>query len=161
MVQRVARRLDQPLHDVGRVVELDQLGEVVHLLLLVVPLPVGRVLVGEPGDPQLVDRVVAEEVLLVVDQRDLADLPKPLAVGLQEAPDLLGGLDDEVAPLENGFLRQLAEGDQPRRGHGLYTRSGPIRSRRNMTCLVLMIDSATVWPSRRVAGSAYSSSRTV
>ena len=151
---RVAGGLDEPGQDVGQVVELHHLAHRVDRLLLVVPLAVGGVLVGEPGGPHLVDRVEDEVVLLVVDQLDRADLAQPLAVCLEEAAQLLGRLVDEVAPLELGLAGQLAEGGDAGRAHGLKTRSGPIRSRRKMMCFLSKIDSATRWPRPRAAGSA-------
>ena len=71
---RIAGGLDDPGEDIGGVVELDDLGDRLDGLLLVVPLVVGRVLVGEARGPRLVGRVVDEMVLVVVDQNDGADL---------------------------------------------------------------------------------------
>ena len=109
MAWRVAGRLHEPGEDVGRVVQLDQLADRVDQLLLVVPLAVGRILVGEPRGPRLVDRVVEQVVLLVVDELDGADLAQPLAVLVQESAELLGRLVQEVASLELGLGGELAQ----------------------------------------------------
>ena len=150
----ITRRVDEPREDIGRVVELDDLGDGLHHLLLVVPLVVRGVLVGEARGPRLVRGVVDEMVLVVVDEDDGADLREALAVGIQEAAQLLGRLVQEIPPLELCLLGELAEGLDPGRGHGLYTKSGPIRSRRKMMCFFSKIDSAMRWPNPRAEGSA-------
>jgi hypothetical protein len=93
-------------------------------------------------------------ILVVVDEHDGADLDQALLVGVKEATQLLGRLVQEVPPLELCLLGELAKGLDSGRGHGLYTKSGPIRSRRKMMCFFSKIDSATRWPSPRAEGSA-------
>ena len=104
--------------------------------------------------------MVEEVVLRVVDELDRADLTQPIPVRLQEAAHLLGRLVEEVATFELCLGGQLAERDEAGRaaarstGHGLYTKSGPIRSRRKIVCFESKIDSATRWPKPRIDGSA-------
>jgi hypothetical protein len=109
VVDRVARRLHEPGEDVGRVVELHDLRERLDHLLFVIPLVVGGILIGEARGPRLVDRVEEQVVLVVVDQLDRTDLPQPLAIGVHEAPQLLGRLVQEVATLELRLLGELSQ----------------------------------------------------
>ena len=99
-------------------------------------------------------RVVDEVILIVVDEHDGSDLDQPLLVGVEEATQLLRRLVQEVPPLELRLLGELAQGVDAGRAHGLYTKSGPIRSRRKMMCFLSKIDSAMRWPSPRAEGSA-------
>ena len=105
---------DEPGEDVGRVVELDQLADRVEHLLLVVPLVIRRILVGEAGRPGLVHRMEEQVVLLVVDELDRTDLAKALLVRVEETTQLLGGLVQEIAALELGVGGQLAQRDDAR-----------------------------------------------
>ena len=154
VVDRVAGRGGEPGQDVGQVVELSHLAHRLDSLLLVIPLVVGGVLVGETRGPHLLDRVVDEVVLLVVDQLDRTDLAQPLPVGAQEAAQLLGSLVQEVGSLQLRLAGKLTQRGQPRSAQGLYTMSGPIRSRRKMTCFLSKTDSAARCARPRVDGSA-------
>jgi len=80
---------------------LDDLGLADPLAGRVVELP-GPAAEGQVGR----DRQV---IGIVVDECQPAELGDPLAVGVEEAAELLGLLDDEVAPLEGGVGRQLPE----------------------------------------------------
>src|SRR5437588_557362 len=132
--RRISSRLHDPGEDVGRVIELHDLGDRLNGLLFVVPLVVGGILVGKPGGPRLSGRVVYEVILVVVDQHDRSNLHEPLLVGVQEAAQLLRRLVEEVPSLELRLLGELTQRIDPGRAHGLYTKSGPIRSRRKMMC---------------------------
>src|SRR5439155_10662027 len=154
VTRRIPGRIYQPGENVGGVVQRDDLGDRLDHLLLVVPLAIGGVLVGQACGPGLVRRVVDEVVLLVVDEHDGADLGEALLVGIQEPAQLFGRLVQEVPTLELRLLGELAKGVDPGRAHGLNTKSGPIRSRRKMMCFFSKTDSAMRWASPRAEGSA-------
>ena len=80
-------------------------------------------------------------------------------VRVEEAPELLGRGDQEVAALEGGVGSEgsprrsvrLASIDRP--PYGWYSRSVPIRSRRNIEWWRSKIHSPARWPSARVPSS--------
>ena len=104
----LAGRLGERGVDVGRVVELDELGGVLDDLGLADPLA-GRVVeVAAPAAEGQVRRD-REVVGLLVDERQPADRRDPLAVAVEELAQLFGGLDQEIGSFEGGVRRELTE----------------------------------------------------
>ena len=153
-------RVREGLEDVGRVVELDDLGGALEDLRLAHPLAGLVVEVAASGAEGEVGRD-REEVRVVVDQRQPADRVDPGGVVAEEAVQLLRRLDEEVGPLEGGLSRDLTQlvasgihrfaSDQ-----GWNSRSGPIRSRRNIEWWRSNIHSPARCPSAREDSSASS-----
>ena len=156
--------------DVGRVVELDELGGGLDDLGLADPLAGHVVEVAAAAAERQVGRD-RQVVGLVVDERQAAEDRDPVLVVVEEAAELFGRLDDEVGALEGGIRRELPEQvvvaihewSPPfvwsGKVYGWYSRSGPIRSRRNIEWWRSKIHSPARWPSARVASSASSLSR--
>ena len=161
MPGRLAGRLGERGVDVGRVVELDELGGALDDLGLAHPVAGHLVLVSAPAAEAEVRRD-REVVGLLVDERQAAEHRDPLLVVVKELAQLLGRLDQEIGAFEGGVRRELSEQvvvavhgrlRAVRGVYGWYSRSGPIRSRRNIEWWRSKIHSPARWPSARVASS--------
>ena len=176
----LARRLGERGVDVGRVVELDELGRVLDDLGLADPFAGHLVEVAAAAAERQVRRD-REVVGLLVDERQAADAPRcaPCAGrGTCAAARWTGrgsrsarGRRRPRAPragrcgrpwLVSCSVRRLAASASRRMligrssGQGWYSRSGPIRSRRNIEWWRSKIHSPARWPRARVASSASS-----
>ena len=158
---------------VGRVVELDELGGRLDDLGLAHPLAGGLVEVPAAAAERQVGRD-REVVGVLVDEGEPADVADAVAVALDERLELVGGLDEEVGPLEGGVGRELTQvvaarvhpsppssPSTPVRAtdscvQPWYSRSAPIRSRRNIEWWRSKSHSPARWPSARAPSSASS-----
>ena len=104
----LARGVGEGLVQVGRVVELDDLGGALDDLGLGRPVPGQLVEVAGPAAEREVRRD-REVVRILVDQDEAAELVDPVLVRVEELAELLGRLDEEVGALEGSVARDLPE----------------------------------------------------